>query len=740
MIMDSLIIVFVCHDNESILNVLSYGYPILFVGNKPIAEEYASNKNIYILRDLEYNIESEAKLLTFTAWYGIIKNNLFINYKYICILEYDVSFDNNFINNLNNLCSVNKNDVISFINGDRESLYYSINKLVLQYFLNINNIKININNPIKWAPTTNHCIRREILSDFVDFYYSAYLEIKKNDINGLSWYHERVFSLYLNHKNIEYFVLSGLYHFGNNSHHILNNNIIPKKNKKYFLVYDDGTHTTYVDKLIASVKQYSDFIVIIYKKSDIDSDFMTNNKKILNENRGGGYWLWKPYIINKILSKIDDEDYLFYLDSKYYFLENFNSLYENIMKNNDIILWSNKPNENTNQMKNYCKMDVINKYGIEEIVFNNNAIECWAGAIFLKKLPYIEKLMKEWLTMCCVYEDISDVNSVLPNYEYFNGHRHDQSLLSVLVHKYNINLHFFENKYLQNVRYPWWYTNMDKIIEFNRNTLNNVSNWIKKEDWESPPSLYNYGLPSSVFHLINKNISNELTECDLLCYFMVMFNDKNIPINYLEIGASVGKTFFQIAKFVKYNIVNNIKYSLNCLDIEKINPILKELLLSLPYDSLEETKLIPNISIQESFIIQKNENSIMKIIHGNNDIKYFESNEFDIDIWKHMSNKYNIIFSDALHEPFALLNEYYQLKINNLIDYENFIYCFDDLESEQTGGMWQAANSISNDLKCITNNQIYIKHYKVNGWLGNNEYIHNFGVITNINFNNQLDL
>ena len=64
---------------------------------------------------MQLNIENEKALLTFTAWYAIIKNNLFSNYKYLCILEYDVVLDNNFKNNLTNICKTQKYDVISFI-------------------------------------------------------------------------------------------------------------------------------------------------------------------------------------------------------------------------------------------------------------------------------------------------------------------------------------------------------------------------------------------------------------------------------------------------------------------------------------------------------------------------------------------------------------------------------------------------------------------------------------------------
>ena len=99
-----------------------------------------------------------------------------------------------------------------------------------------------------------------------------------------------------------------------------------------------------------------------------------------------------------------------------------------------------------------------------------------------------------------------------------------------------------------------------------------------------------------------------------------------------------------------------------------------------------------------------------------------------------MNIKYNIIFSDAFHEPQALMNEYLQLKNNNLIDFNNFVYCFDDLESNITGKMWEIVYFIYNDLITITNQTLFIKHFVVNGWLGNHEGSHNFGVITNFDF------
>ena len=172
-------------------------------------------------------------------------------------------------------------------------------------------------------------------------------------------------------------------------------------------------------------------------------------------SRGGGYWLWKPYIINNVLSTINENDIVFYLDSKYYFTQEFDDLFMEHMKNNDLLIWKNKPNEPIWYMKNWCKMDVIMKYDLYDKVFNENIEDCWGGALIIKKTNNTMKYMKEWLDMSCIYENITDSPSEITNDSQFREHRHDQSLLSVIVHKYNIKMLYFEKKYLQNVRQPY---------------------------------------------------------------------------------------------------------------------------------------------------------------------------------------------------------------------------------------------------------------------------------------------
>jgi len=55
--------------------------------------------------------------------------------------------------------------------------------------------------------------------------------------------------------------------------------------------------------------------VTIYGPNDLDNDFKLKFKDILQQRRGGGYWIWKSYIIKKRLNEINENDILIYLDA-----------------------------------------------------------------------------------------------------------------------------------------------------------------------------------------------------------------------------------------------------------------------------------------------------------------------------------------------------------------------------------------------------------------------------------------
>ena len=214
-------IVFVCHDEESIQHVLPYSHTILFVGNKVISKKY--QEMVITVRDLPENIEHEPKLLSFTAWYAICKNRLFTDSEYVCILEWDVVLDPDFLTKLQTVCSTSVN-AISFLE-DIVHFTIDINIAVATEYLKDKCIPYNFKE-LAWGCSTNQCIRYSLLKEFVDWYYPSCLWLKEKDPKQISWYHERLYMIFLYSRNIEYSMCEGLIHLNKNSHrHDINNNL-----------------------------------------------------------------------------------------------------------------------------------------------------------------------------------------------------------------------------------------------------------------------------------------------------------------------------------------------------------------------------------------------------------------------------------------------------------------------------------------------------------------------------------
>jgi len=269
---------------------------------------------------------------------------------------------------------------------------------------------------------------------------------------------------------------------------------------------------------------------------------------------------------------------------------------------------------------------------------------------------------------------------------------------------------------------------MNAIISYNRKTLDSVKQWILYEDWTMPPSLFNYGLPSHVFHLIDKPINNDVSEVDYLCHLMSTMTCNNHSIRYLEIGVSVGKNLYTVVQYLKGLAASSHRHTVTGIDIEKINPILQNLLASSHTTHKTETF----INTKPTSIRNCTTNVCTQFDDTTLSTRYYEADEFS-SVWTHLADPFNLVFSDALHDPRALMHEYFSLKENNLLDTVNgFFYCFDDLEADdKTGQMWGAVRRIVSDMtRTFITLDIRVKHLEMNAWLGQHEHKHHFGVIT----------
>ncbi len=247
----------------------------------------------------------------------------------------------------------------------------------------------------------------------------------------------------------------------------------------------------------------------------------------------------------------------------------------------------------------------------------------------------------------------------------------------------------------------------DTIEEFkriNRQTLRRIDNWIDEAAFNK--SFFNYGVPDFIKNDINKPVGDELTYTDIMTF---LAKKHFAEINYLEIGVSVGKNFFQIINaFEKANMVG--------FDIEEINPILERELQLL---SKKEWNT-------KSGSLKTNKSSIKEFSYKSNKVAYVSGDVWDEGSWRQLKeNKFNLIFSDALHSPEALLFEFEMIFKYDLLA-DKFIIFWDDLEGRMQNSFFKIIKKYDKEYLI---KDVYL--LKVNGWIGENERRHTVGIVSN---------
>ena len=179
-------------------------------------------------------------------------------------------------------------------------------------------------------------------------------------------------------------------------------------------------------------------------EDDIDENFKEKNKDIwYNSKRGGGWWIWKPYLIYKKLQNMNYNDILVYLDGGSSLCNTVNAkkrFYEYIdMVNNHwtghlrFILGSNcQEKQYTNQYTvNYFEKRYNTKMGkhvsYEQLMSTVHIIR--KNKFTLDFFSEVIKILQDDKYLFCEKYTMSN-----------EKHRHDQSIMSLLYKHMNGNL------------------------------------------------------------------------------------------------------------------------------------------------------------------------------------------------------------------------------------------------------------------------------------------------------------
>ncbi len=178
--------------------------------------------------------------------------------------------------------------------------------------------------------------------------------------------------------------------------------------------------------------------VIEYSLEDLDEDFRHRNEHILKHRRGGGYWLWKPYIIAKTLEGMREGDFLFYADAGSLFMGPVERLIELMrQKNQDILPFQFEISvSNGHTERKYTKQDAFILMNCNTAKYTDTN-QLMASFSLWKKTTFSMNLVDEWLSYAQDERIITDIPNQCgkENYPGFREHRHDQSIWSLLCKK-----------------------------------------------------------------------------------------------------------------------------------------------------------------------------------------------------------------------------------------------------------------------------------------------------------------
>lgn len=172
--------------------------------------------------------------------------------------------------------------------------------------------------------------------------------------------------------------------------------------------------------------------------------------------KGGGYWIWKPYIIYKTLQLCHDDDIIYYADAGCTLNANSKE-WEMLQREIDMhnaIFFQYRTNIQYEGWSYFCKMESNNSPEIVHWMkpatinyftkfFNNQDFlhfnKIWGGAFIVKKNPKIIHIIEQWLMISIFHPELVcdpfgiELSQIPPS---FNEHRHDQAILTPLLYHY----------------------------------------------------------------------------------------------------------------------------------------------------------------------------------------------------------------------------------------------------------------------------------------------------------------
>jgi len=200
--------------------------------------------------------------------------------------------------------------------------------------------------------------------------------------------------------------------------------------KKIFISYGDTRYRKSLLRLGENAKSLNLFDeIILYSDKDLPEEI--RNHELMKYKRGGGYWIWKPWVVLHTLEQMSDDDILVYSDSgnELYADNEWQKWFRMIDKYNGIFFCYHAT------MEQRCRKNLLEYYS--DFPYIKKVYQIQSGLFLLRGGKKSKQIIKEWLDVMYEHpEFVVDVPSEEITLESpkFIEHRHDQAVLSCVIY------------------------------------------------------------------------------------------------------------------------------------------------------------------------------------------------------------------------------------------------------------------------------------------------------------------
>ena len=209
--------------------------------------------------------------------------------------------------------------------------------------------------------------------------------------------------------------------------------------KKYLISYGDDNFAEQREFLKETALASSFFDEVqIFTPDDFEPDFINRLKENNDFKLGGGYWIWKPYLIKRMLDKMETDDILIYCDAgcmiNGYGEKRFNEYIEILNQSITGTIDFELPHAEYE----YTKQEVFDHFKSSDEIIYSNQLE--STILLLRNCQHTKMLVNLWYDVACNYFTLFTEAKQVPQHQKFIAHRHDQSIFSVIRKTYGANI------------------------------------------------------------------------------------------------------------------------------------------------------------------------------------------------------------------------------------------------------------------------------------------------------------